>query len=283
MRTQQRVTVPGGVSLVLDVWEGGGSGFLLVHGLASNARMWDGVAGRLAEAGHAVAAVDLRGHGRSDKVDWGYDFATVCADLGEVIGELGWERPVVVGQSWGGNVVLELALRSPDILAGVACVDGGTIELAGRFATWEDCAAALAPPVLVGTAAGRFEGAIRAAHPDWPESGIQGALANFEVRPDGTVAPWLSLEHHMTILRALYEHRPSTRYAELAVPVLLVAADTGDPAWTAEKKSSVEAAVEAIPVAKAVWFSPADHDIHAQFPDEVAAVLHRAVSEGFFG
>jgi pimeloyl-ACP methyl ester carboxylesterase len=277
------VALPGGVSLALDLWEGGGTGFLLVHGLASNARMWDGVAGRLAEAGHAVAAVDLRGHGRSDKAGGGYDFATVCGDLEAVIGALAWDHPpVVVGQSWGGNVVLELAFRSPDILSGVACVDGGTIELAGRFATWEECAAALAPPVLVGTAAGRFEAAIRAAHPDWPESGIQGTLANFEVRPDGTIAPWLSLEHHMAILRALYEHRPSTRYPELTVPVLLVPADTKDPAWTADKRDAVAAAEAAIPVARVVWFSPADHDIHAQFPDALAALLQGAVSEGFF-
>ncbi|HEY5472951.1 MAG TPA: alpha/beta fold hydrolase, partial [Candidatus Limnocylindrales bacterium] len=38
--------------------------FLLVHGLASNARLWDGVARRLTEAGHRSVAVDLRGHGR---------------------------------------------------------------------------------------------------------------------------------------------------------------------------------------------------------------------------
>jgi len=48
--------------------------FVLVHGLASNARLWDGVARRLAGAGHSSAAVDLRGHGRSDKPDTG------CAD-----------------------------------------------------------------------------------------------------------------------------------------------------------------------------------------------------------
>src|SRR5688500_20348076 len=50
-------------------WRGGGGRpVLLVHCLSSNARLWDGVAARLAEAGHPVVAVDLRGHGSSEDV-----------------------------------------------------------------------------------------------------------------------------------------------------------------------------------------------------------------------
>ena len=41
---------------------------LLVHGLSSNARLWDGVSEHLAAAGHPVVAVDLRGHGASADV-----------------------------------------------------------------------------------------------------------------------------------------------------------------------------------------------------------------------
>lgn len=290
-------TVPavGGTRLAVDTWEGEGVGFLLVHGLASNARMWDGVAGALGGLGHAVAAVDQRGHGRSEQAGSGYDFATVCDDLVAVLtalrrglagaqgsGGTAWDRPVVVGQSWGANVVLELAFREPGLTRGVACVDGGTIDLAGRFPTWEACASALAPPRFAGTPAGRFEAAIRAAHPTWPETGIRGTLANVQVRADGTVAPWLSFEHHMTILRSLWEHRPATRYAAVQVPVLLVPADNGDASWTADKRAGIDAALADIPVARARWFSPADHDIHAQFPDELAKVLHGAVADGFF-
>jgi len=112
--------------------------FLLVHGLASNSRLWDGVARVLVGLGHPVAAVDLRGHGRSDAPEDGYDIPTVATDLITVIDVLGWSRPVAVGQSWGGNVVIELAAAHPDVLGAVAAVDGGIIELADRFATWED-------------------------------------------------------------------------------------------------------------------------------------------------
>ena len=258
--------------------------FLLVHGLASNARLWDGVALALARAGHRSIAIDQRGHGRSDKPDTGYDFETLTEDLRCVIEDLGLDRPVVAGQSWGGNVVLELAARHPDLVRGAIAVDGGTIELSRDFPTWEACAEALAPPPLVGTPLERVEGWIRNAHPDWPETGIAGTLANFQVRADGTIAPWLTRERHMAILRELWTHRPSDRYPAIRVPVLLAPAE--GPADSRERIASrrrgVDDALRSLAQARAHWFRPADHDIHAQHPDELATVMIDAVRDGFF-
>src|SRR5262245_61892496 len=133
-----------------------GTPVVLVHGLASNARLWDGVAERLAAAGHPVAAVDQRGHGQSDKPDSGYDFPTLTDDLLFVLRRLGWQTPWMAGQSWGANVVVEVAARHPEATAGLVLVDGGTMELGGRFADWATCETALAPPPLTGTSAARF-------------------------------------------------------------------------------------------------------------------------------
>ena len=249
--------------------------FLLVHGLASNARLWDGTAAALAAKGHTVVAVDQRGHGLSSKPDHGYDFPTLVADLLSLIDQLSLHRPVVVGQSWGGNVVVELGATAPDRVRGVVAVDGGFIELGSRFATWDDCCAALTPPRLVGTPAATMEQRMRAFHPHWPENGIRGALANFEVRADGTIAPWLTLERHLMILRSLFDHRPSEVFPRLEVPVLLVPADTGDVAWTHDKRDAVAAALALLPRGESHWFSPADHDIHAQYPVELADLLSR--------
>lgn len=259
--------------------EGGGRPFLLVHGLASNARMWDGVAEELARHGHPVVAVDQRGHGMSSKPDHGYDFATVVGDLLSVIDALGWFQPVIVGQSWGGNVVVELAATHPTSVAGVVAVDGGFIELADRFHTWDECRVTLAPPRLVGTPASTMERWIREAHADWPESGVIGSLANFEVRDDGTIAPWLSFDRHMMILESLYHHRPSQRYASIVAPALLVPADTGSVEWTHDKRVAVDAALARLSNGRARWFSPAHHDIHAQHPIELAEVLLDFVQE----
>lgn len=251
--------------------------FLLVHGLASNLRMWDGVAERLAGAGHRVVAVDLRGHGRSDKPDDGFDVADVAADLVALIGVLGLDRPWVVGQSWGGNVVLELAWATPEVVAGVACVDGGWIELASRFPDWAACERQLTPPVTAGMAAALLEQRLRDAHPTWPEAGIQGALACFEVHEDATVAPLLTLERHLRVLRGLWQHRPSSRYPEVQVPVLLLPAGRAgsDAMGTA---TAVAVAAAALPTSRTTWIE-GDHDLHAQHPSLVADALLAAERE----
>jgi pimeloyl-ACP methyl ester carboxylesterase len=261
-------------------WPGAGPPFLLVHGLASNARTWDGVAGRLAAAGHRVVAVDQRGHGRSHKPAGGYDFATVAGDLAELIAALGLARPVVAGQSWGGNVVLELAARRPDLVRLAVGVDGGTIALGQAFACWADCAAALAPPRLDGWPLDRLRQRLRAAHPDWPEEGIAATLDNFEQLPDGTVRPWLDREHHMSILRQLYAHQPDALYPRLTVPVLLLAALGREPRWDAVKRERALAAAAAIPLARAEIWEPADHDLHVQQPERLARRLLAALAPG---
>ncbi len=287
----RRIRVAEGVELAVERWApaadpptaagGGRPTFVLVHGLASNARVWDGVVEHLAAAGHPVVTVDLRGHGRSSKPDGPYDVPTVAADLAVLLRALELDRPVVAGQSWGGNVVLELAARRPELLRGIVCVDGGWLEPSRAFPDWETCLRALAPPPLAGRPLAEIEARIRAAHPDWPATGVGGTLANFEVRPDGTVAPWLTYERHLAVLRGLWDHHPSARYGELRVPVLLVPVDDARDPRPDEKRAAVEAARAAIGTCRVRWFS-GDHDIHAQRPAELAAVLRDAVADGFF-
>ncbi len=275
-----RVAVTGGVELNVHRWRGrtDRAPFLLVHGLASNLRMWDGVAACLNAAGHPVAAVDQRGHGRSDKPDDGYDFASVSADLARVIEALGYERPVVAGQSWGGNVALDLAARKRLPMRGVVGVDGGWIDLR-RFETWEDCEKAMAPPRSAGLPADDLEAMIRGRRSDWPEEGIAGSLACFEVRADDTIAPWLTYDRHLRILRSMWEQRVDEVYPSVDEPVLLLPCDDGS-AWTDRKREEVARAEAGLRSSRTVWFD-ADHDVHAQKPVEVADAMLGAIADGF--
>jgi len=265
----------------------GSAPFLLVHGLASNARLWDGVARSLQQAGYASVAVDLRGHGRSDKPDAGYDFASISEDLRRLIAALGpsFERPILAGQSWGAGVVLDFAVRHPEMSRGIVLVDGGLTDLRDAFPTWEACWDRLAPPQLVGMPLASVEAYFRTSHADWPAEGIEGSLANFEIRPDRTIAPWLSREHHKAILEAMWNQRTAELWRALRVPALIAPVDGGEGDWTRAKRAGVEAAAAAAEAAgvptRVVWFS-GDHDIHAQHPAELAAALLAADREGLF-
>ena len=135
-------------------WGGSGRPLVLLPGLASTCHIWDLVAPILAED-HAVIALDLRGHGESDKPNHGYDFATVTQDVLGVIEQLGGDAPVVVGHSWGGSVAPELAVRVPEALNGMAWVDGGMMDTPARHAH------------VAGARLGRAPRAARVSAPAW--------------------------------------------------------------------------------------------------------------------
>jgi pimeloyl-ACP methyl ester carboxylesterase len=254
-----------GPGLAARSFPGDGRPVLLVHGLSSNARLWDLVARHL--AGHPVVAVDLRGHGLSARVPDVEPDATPAAahDLASVCDDLGWTAPVVAGQSWGGNVVLQLAADRP--LQGIALVDGGWLQLSDRFATIDDAWAALAPPPFDGLTAEALRARLHEAHPGWSDEAVEATVGNLEIHVDGTVSPWLTRERHRAIVDSMLAHRPQELYAQVECPALLLVAGAGNPA--------ASAAAAAIPHGELVAFPGGDHDLHAQHPEEVAALIGR--------
>ncbi len=281
---ERRVEVAPGIGLHAEHWNGdpAGSAFVLVHGLASNVRLWDGVAERLHAAGHTVVGIDQRGHGRSDTPDGGYDLETAVADLLALVRTLGLSRPVVVGQSWGGNVVLELAWRRPDVARGVVCVDGGVTDLANRFPEWETCKAALTPPALDHLTRAQLEARLRANVPHFSDRAIEAYLHCFRERADGTIEPRLRRDRHLAIVRSLWEHRPSARWPTLKTPTLLLLADTGDATRTTDKRRAEQVALASGPRVRSLWFSPGHHDLHLEYPERIADTLAESVRDGFF-
>ena len=86
---------------------------VLLHGFPQHWWAWRHQIPALADAGHRVAAVDLRGSGASDKTPRGYDTTTLAADVGGVVRALGASRAVVVGQGLGGQVAWAMPALEP--------------------------------------------------------------------------------------------------------------------------------------------------------------------------
>jgi pimeloyl-ACP methyl ester carboxylesterase len=259
------VPVADGVRLHVRHWPAAtGHPFLLVHGLSSNARLWDETAERLVEAGHPVYAVDQRSHGESDAPEAGYDTATAAADLAALVGELGLPPAVVAGQSWGGNVVVRLAAHHPEAVAALALVDGGWIDLSSQFGSWEECARVLRPPDVDGLRPDDVRGFIEREHPDWSSTAVEATLFNLSVNGDGYLRRRLRVDRHMQIVRSMWEDPPWRDYPKIDVPVLLMPARTSD---------AVRRAAEALRTARIRAYDGADHDLHAQRPASVAADL----------
>lgn len=274
---EEWVAVDEGVRLHVRRWFPSGAvvassarAFLLVHGLSSNARLWDEVAARLALAGHEAIAVDLRSHGESDAPDHGYDTATAAADVATIAGHLGIGGAVVAGQSWGGNVVLRLAAEHPDAVAALALVDGGWFSPSDSFASWASAERKMRPPDVDGQPASEMRARMRAGHPQWSDAAIEATLANLRVEADGTIRRRLSIKHHMEIARSMYDDPPAADYPRIAVPVLLMPALPDDPNAAEQRRARIKQAESALRHASISEYLGGDHDLHAQQPTRVA-------------
>ncbi|MCB0032887.1 MAG: alpha/beta hydrolase [Anaerolineales bacterium] len=267
-------TINIGLNIHVREWAGEKPPFVLVHGLASNARLWDKVGDYLAAEGHRVIAIDQRGHGLSDKPDGGYDFETVTADLKKLLDTMELERPYLAGQSWGGNVMLAFGVHYPAVARGLAFVDGGTIDIqADPEATWEIIKERMKPPSLIGLPRAEMRGYIQQGHPEWEEWAIEAILANFETMPNSTIRPWLTLERHLKILHELWLQRPPELYPHVHEPVLIALADDGNAVWVERKKQQAQAAAAGLPNAEIHWFHNTPHDIHVDKPEELAQLM----------
>ena len=72
---------------------------------------------------HRVVAVDLLGHGGSEKPDSGYSIPNQADLVAEALERLGVRHAEVVGHSLGGGVATALAERSPELVETVVIID----------------------------------------------------------------------------------------------------------------------------------------------------------------
>lgn len=101
---------------------GEGPPLVLVHGWSANRTFWEPQISAFA-ASHRIIAVDLRGHGLSDKPARGYAFDDHCADLKRVMEALRVEDATLVGWSTGGGICTKYAATIGDHIGrlGLVC------------------------------------------------------------------------------------------------------------------------------------------------------------------
>jgi pimeloyl-ACP methyl ester carboxylesterase len=104
---------------------GGGTPIVFVHGTRLTGAMWRSQLAALESM--AVVAIDLPGHGR--RADIAFTLPGASDAVAEAIDELGGAA-IVVGQSLGGYVAMDLASRSPARVAGLVLA-GATQEPVG--------------------------------------------------------------------------------------------------------------------------------------------------------
>lgn len=85
---------------------GEGQPIIFIHGFSEDHRSFK-IQQNVLSRKYKIITYDLRGHGRSDRVDYGLNLRRYAQDLKELIDKLKLEKVVLVGWSMGGSIVFE--------------------------------------------------------------------------------------------------------------------------------------------------------------------------------
>jgi pimeloyl-ACP methyl ester carboxylesterase len=116
------VSLPGGDLEVVEEGSRNGPAVVLIHCFTCAIDWWDGMVSRLA-ATHRVIAIDLLGHGGSEKPTSGYSIENQADLVAQALGRLGVRDAEVVGHSLGGPVSIALAEQSPQLVSRLVVID----------------------------------------------------------------------------------------------------------------------------------------------------------------
>ena len=100
---------------------GGGPAVVLVHGWLTSSRLWEQLAGRLAQR-FTVYTLDLGGFGESDKPIAGYGVRNGSRLLYAFCAHFGLTRANVIGHDLGGAMAVKLAADHPDVVGRLVIV-----------------------------------------------------------------------------------------------------------------------------------------------------------------
>jgi pimeloyl-ACP methyl ester carboxylesterase len=255
------------------VIRGSGRPVVLIHGNPGSWRDWTRVYAPLA-SDFCVVAFDRPGHGHSGRPEQNGN-ATVEVQarlLNSALAELGVERPILVGHSWGGALALIYALSYPDAVSGLVLVapaayesDDG-VSFLSKLPAWPvigDILNTLFTPLLSAWML-RTELA-RAFAPDKvPKSYLRHALTEW-TRP-GKVK-WYSVDEAL-LDASLAKFSPG--YARLRLPVAIV---TGDSDLIVPAKENAFRLVGMLSHAKLQVLENVGHQIPFVRPEAVVAAV----------
>jgi pimeloyl-ACP methyl ester carboxylesterase len=199
--------------------EGEGPSIVLVHGFTVNLHgNWrvTGVVEALVADGRKVIALDVRGHGRSDKPHdpEAYRGLKIAEDVIALMDHLGVDRADLMGFSMGGIIALALLFSYPQRL-GAVVVSGAGDDGAGGRAPWLDAEqVARTREIMLSVAAGLVADDVSTITD--PNAAFLRAFAD---------QPWNDLEALAALYRGVNVDFEADDFARVRNPVLVTIED----------------------------------------------------------
>ena len=255
---------------------GSGPAMVFVHGLGGSWQNWLDNLPHFART-HRCIAPDLHGFGQSDPVDGEVSIERYARAVHELMEHLEIDTAVVVGNSMGGFIALELAIKYPDAVERLVLVSAAVL--------WQEYRRAKPLVALANATEGTLGRLIIGLQPRLatrPRLRIGALRFGGFARPE-RLAPELQRELILTArrtegflpaLQALASYPLRDELPRVSVPTLIVWG-TRDPLVGVDHAKELE---ELIPDARTVIYKGAGHVVQLERPDEFNAEVEGFVS-----
>jgi 3-oxoadipate enol-lactonase len=154
---------------------------VLIHSLALDGGIWNGVATRL-DGRAEILTYDCRGHGRSGRDAAFFTTEMFAKDLADLLDHAGWPTAAVAGCSMGGCVAQAFAGQYASRVSALGLIDTTSWYGEGASKNWNERAAAARSKGLTGLVEFQvtrwFSEKFRSAHPEIVEAMTEVFLAN---------------------------------------------------------------------------------------------------------
>jgi pimeloyl-ACP methyl ester carboxylesterase len=242
----------------LEQGDPAGRPVILLHGLTDSWFSFSRVLPGISTA-HRVYALDLRGHGDSDRPAGGYAPRDMAADVIAFMDALGLRRATLVGHSMGSFVAQQAVLAAPERIAGLVLIGSATAVRNEVTLGLREAMASL-PDTVPADFAMEFQAST--VHQSVPEEFMTRVVAESRKVP-GRV--WRAA------LAGLLETERFTGLRGGRIPALLIWGDR-DGLFS---RSEQEALVAALPIASLKVYRETGHAPHWERPKEVVRDLER--------
>lgn len=221
------VSTVGGDVYVREWGNKSGPAVVMIHGTTSHLQEFEVSLGPTLESKYHLVAYDRPGMGRSQLRTANADRLDIQAGTtADVIAQLGLDKPVVIGHSYGGAVALRLALDHPDKVSGLVLLAPASHPWGGGAPFFFDILAApvsgeivthLTWPFSKTAAMNSF--VTRVFKPEkMPEGYYEKAEVKLAMRPHAVKN---SSKDFVKLPKELEKQAP--RYGELKMPIAIIA------------------------------------------------------------
>lgn len=119
---EEKTCLVNGVSLFYLEGPSNGKPLLLIHGITNNRHSFDSLI-PLLESSFQLFLIDLRGHGKSQRITSGYKIVDMVADIEQFVLKIVLEKCFIYGHSLGGLIALKLSVDHPEIVHSIVIGD----------------------------------------------------------------------------------------------------------------------------------------------------------------